>query len=96
MVEALVTLAKGTIEHVPADIVDTLLNITTLTGTGLKYDIYQEETLIIADVATNNVLMRALPLIDTTTLSEGEYELFLHFDSIPEHPRLGPLKFRVD
>lgn len=95
----MVTLAKGTIEYLPIDVVDTLGTVTTLNGTGLKYDLYKddpEETVVLIDVATNNNGLRALPLVDTSVLDEGEYCMWIHFDNVPEHPRLGPMKFRVD
>jgi len=40
--------------------------------------------------------MKILPLIDTTTLDEGPYDLFVTFSASPEIPRLGPFRFRVD
>jgi len=95
----MVVLNKGTIEDIPVDIVETLGNVTTLNGLGLKYDLYKDnpaETVVILDVATNNTGMKALPLFDTTNLAEGNYVFFLKFASVPEYPRLGPFKFRVD
>lgn len=95
----MVILNKGTVETIQADLVDTLANVTTLNSLGLKYDLYKDdpaETMILTNVATTNVGMKALPLIDTTNLAEGVYVLYIKFDSTPEHPRLGPIKFRVD
>jgi hypothetical protein len=46
--------------------------------------------------AAQNEGMIALPLINTTLLAEGPYNVFIKFTAFPETPRLGPFKFRVD
>lgn len=95
----MVTLTKGTIEFLPVKVSEALGNIDTLDGTGLSYDLYHDdeaETVVLTNQSAQNEGMIALPLIDTTGLTEGPYSLFIKFTSFPETPRLGPYKFRVD
>lgn len=97
----MVTLTKGTKEFLPIKVADALQNLTTLDGTGLVHDLYkanESETLIYANQATLNDGMIALPLIDTTptAITEGDYNCFIKFTTLPEVPRLGPFTFRVD
>jgi len=103
----MVTLTKGTVEFVPIKLLNVLGNVTTLDGLGLQHDLYMDdeaETVVYTGVATLNDGMIALPLIDTTQLigappaemPEGDYSIFIDFVSNPEHPRLGPFKFRLD
>lgn len=104
----MVTLTKGTKEYVPIKLLNVLGNLTTLDGLGLKHDLFKDdeaETEIYSGTATINDGMIALPLIDTNLQSgmpaadlvpEGDYNIFLDFTLAPEHPRLGPFKFRVD
>ena len=94
-----VVLTKGTIEFFPIRVSDALGNLDTLDGTGLAYDLYHDdeaETVVLTAQSAQNQGMLALPLIDTTTLAEGPYNVFIRFTSFPETPRLGPYKFRVD
>jgi hypothetical protein len=97
----MVTLTKGTKEFLPIKVNDALGSITTLDGLGLTHDLYradEAETLIYQNQATLNDGMVALPLIDTTGVNfeEGDYNCFIKFTSLPEIPRLGPFRFRVD
>lgn len=104
----MVTLTKGTVEFVPIKLLNVLGNVTTLDGLGLKHDLFMDdeaETQLYTGHATLNDGMIALPLIDTTQLygsptpvamPEGDYNIFIDFASAPEHPRLGPFKFRLD
>lgn len=95
----MVVITKGSIEYMPIKVSDALGNLLTLDGTGLSYDIYHDdeaETVVLTSQSATNDGMLALPLIDTTSLQEGPYALFLKFASFPETPRLGPYKFRVD
>jgi len=94
-----VVLTKGTIEFLPIRVSDALGNLGTLDGTGLAYDLYEDnedETMVLTSQSAQNDGMLALPLIDTTTLAEGPYSVFIKFTTFPETPRLGPFKFRVD
>jgi hypothetical protein len=93
------TIAPGSVEFFPIRIEDALGNITTLDGTGLSYDLYkgdEAESLVLANQSAQNDGMIALPLINTTGLDEGPYEVFIKFSSFPELPRLGPFRFRID
>lgn len=94
-----VVLTKGTIEFLPIRVSDALGNLGTLDGTGLAYDLYHDdeaETQVLVSQSAQNDGMLALPLIDTTGLTEGPYSVFIKFTTFPETPRLGPYKFRVD
>lgn len=94
-----VVLTKGTIEFLPIRVSDALGNLLTLDGTGLAYDLYhdnEDETVVVTSQSAQNSGMLALPLIDTTSLAEGPYNVFIQFTAFPELPRLGPYKFRVD
>lgn len=93
------TLTKGTIEYVPIKVLNVLGNLDTLDGKGLVHDLYKDdeaETQIYLAQSTTNDGMIALPLIDTTTLDEGPYNIFIRFTVAPEVPRLGPFTIRVD
>lgn len=90
-------LTKGTIEYLVIPVTDTLGNITSIDSA--KYDIYtgddaQTAVLEGADAVVDG--MKILPLIDTTDMDEGPYDLFVTFSVFPEYPRLGPFRFRVD
>ena len=94
-----VVLTKGTIEFVPIRVSDALGNLLTLDGSGLTYDLYEDdeaETLVLANQSAQNEGLIALPLIDTNPLDEGPYNLFIKFSAFPEVPRLGPYAIRVD
>lgn len=93
------TLTKGTKEYLPIKVQNILGSFTTLDGTGLSYDLYKDdeaETVVLTAQPASNDAMIALPLIDTTTLAEGDYLVFIKFTALPEVPRLGPFRFRVD
>lgn len=93
------TLTVGTKEYLPIKVKNILGSFTTLSGTGLNYDLYQDneaETAIVTGQPADNDGMIALPLIDTATLTEGDYKVFIRFTALPEVPRLGPFYFRVD
>lgn len=95
----MVTLTKGTKEYVPIKVMNVLGSFSTLDGTGLSYDLYHDdeaETVVLTAQPASNDVMIALPLIDTASLAEGDYNLFIKFTALPEVPRLGPFTFRVD
>jgi hypothetical protein len=95
----MVVIAKGSIEFFPIRVQDALGNLNTLDGSGLTYDLYKDdeaETLVLSNQSAANDGMIALPLINTTSLAEGPYAVFIEFAAFPETPRLGPYKFRVD
>jgi hypothetical protein len=92
-------LAKGTIQYVPIKVTDALKDLTTLTGKDLRYDLFaadEGETPVITNASADNQVLMALPLIDTTTLAEGYYDIYIHFASTPQTPRLGPFRILVD
>jgi hypothetical protein len=95
----MVVMTKGTIEFFPIRVQEALGNLITLDGTGLTYDLYKDdeaETVVLTSQAAQNEGMIALPLINTTLLAEGPYNVFIKFTAFPETPRLGPFAFRVD
>lgn len=94
-------ITQGSKEYVAVDLNDEFSILTTLDGAGLTYDVtdragnfkYQNQ-------AGLNVGMQARCMVDTTSGSnppwaEGEYNLYIKFNSLPEVPRLGPFKFLV-
>lgn len=90
-------LTKGTIEFLVIPITDTLGNLESIDAA--TYDLYTgdaEETEVLTGEACTVTDMKILPLIDTTDLEEGPYDLFINFSAPPETPRLGPFRFRVD
>lgn len=93
------TLTKGTKEYLPIKVKNIIGSFTTLDGTGLEFDLYkanEAETAVLTAQPSANDGMIALPLIDTTGLTEGDYVVFIKFTALPEVPRLGPFRFRVD
>lgn len=90
-------LTKGTIEYLVIPVTDTLGNVTSIASA--TYDIVTGDDAATA-VVTGAVAvvdgMKILPLIDTTLMAEGPYDLFVRFPAFPETPRLGPFRFRVD
>lgn len=93
------TLTKGTKEYLPIKVKNILGTINTLDGAGLTYDLYhadEAETVVLTAQPANNDGMIALPLIDCTALTEGDYNIYIKFTALPEVPRLGPYTFRVD
>lgn len=108
VLEEMVTLTKGTKEYVPIKVTNVLGTLTTLTGTGLTFDTFRDdeaETPVQTAQSCANDSMIALPLIDTNIQAgmplvdiypEGDYNIFIKFTTLPEVPRLGPFKIRVD
>lgn len=91
----------GSIENLVVDVTDRVGSLVTLTGTNARYDIrkYGATGWEVQNGVVINVGMRAFCLLDTSAWAEtkiGKYQLYIHFDNIPEHPRLGPYEFRVD
>lgn len=96
---AYVKLTKGTIEQVPIKITDALENLTSLSGKDLRYDLYKAddpETVVSTNSAASNDGLIALPLIDTTGLAEGFYNIYISFVVTPQTIRKGPFKILVD
>lgn len=90
---------QGTIEYVPIQLSEALGRLTSLDSVSLKFDVYKDdddETSVETNVSGENEGMLALCLIDTTDWDEGWYNIFLHFDVLPEQPRLGPFRILVD
>lgn len=94
-----VKLVKGSVQYVPIKVTDALGNLLTLDGADLRYSLYKAddaETPEVENAAASNDDMLALPLIDTTTLEEGLYNLFISFVASPQTVILGPIRLRVD
>lgn len=90
-------LTKGTIEFLVIPVTDTQGNLTSIPAA--TYDLYtgnDAATEVLSGVSCVVDGMKILPLIDTTSLDEGPYDLFVNFSASPEFPRLGPFRFRVD
>jgi len=97
-----IVLAKGTKQYVPVKVSDALAHLTSLSGADLRFDVFKaddDETQIWDNLTCSYDIddeLIALPLIDTATLDEGMYKLFISFVASPEIPYLGPFFFRVD
>jgi hypothetical protein len=90
-------LTKGTIEFMVIPVTDTMGNLTEITAA--TYDIYtgdDDATAVLEGGVAVCDGMKILPLINTTAMDEGPYDLFVNFEALPEFPRLGPFRFRVD
>jgi hypothetical protein len=91
---------KGSKEHIICDIMDRLLNLTDLSTASVQFDtrVKNDTVWIQQNIPATVIGMRAYCLIDTTLAgySNGIYELFVHFNNLPESPRLGPVDFMVD
>ncbi len=95
----MIKLPKGTKEIITVDVTDKLGNITTLNGASGKFDVRRRgsDTWLIQDQANTNTGMEAHCLIDTapSQWKVTTYELFVHFDALPEVPRVGPVVFEI-
>jgi len=90
-------LTKGTIEFLVIPVTDTMGNLTSIGAA--SYDLYTGDDAATEIISGKQCVvsgMKILPLIDTTNLAEGPYDLFVTFSASPETPRLGPFRFRVD
>lgn len=97
--QAPIKIPKGSIQYWPVQILSAFGTITTLDGKDCRYDLYKaddDETDIVLNAAAENDGMIALPLIDSTTLDEGLYKVFISFVASPQTPKLGPFYFQVD
>lgn len=92
-------LPKGTKEYIVIGLEDRLGTITTLTGAGMIYDIFDAAgNAKYNDAPGANMLMKAMCMCDTNLgglWAIGRYELFIQFNALPEVPRLGPFPFLV-
>lgn len=91
-----IKIVKGSIEPIAIDVTDKLGNLTTLDSADPHFDIedFFNEAVLSALVAQNSG-MTAICKIDSTTLAEGDYKLFLYFNAVPDTPRLGPVSFSI-
>jgi 5-hydroxyisourate hydrolase-like protein (transthyretin family) len=90
---------KGSVQYWPVKVFDAFETINSLTGLDLRFDLYKAddaETQIITNASASNNGMIALPLIDTGSLDEGLYKLYISFVASPQTPKLGPFYFQVD
>ena len=96
----MIVLPLGTKELLEVDVTDLLQELTTLDSSGLTYTVKEKSTGAYRynNVAGQNNGMKALCMIDTTTLgwTKTKYELFIKFNALPETPVLGPFDFLVD
>jgi len=97
--QATIHVPKGSIQYWPVKVKDAFGTILTLDGLDLRYDLYkddEDETEIVTNAIAGNEGMIAQPLIDSNSLDEGRYKLFISFAASPQTPRLGPFFFQVD
>lgn len=85
---------KGSKEWLIYDVTDRLGNLTDLSGTNPRFDVYDTTgTKIVADSALTTDGMQCYALIDTTNVNFSPnvtipYKVYLHFDTPPESPYL--------
>lgn len=93
-------IAKGSIQYWPVEVFDAFSTINSLDGLDVRFDLYlvedDSDTEIIANGSADNSGMIALPLVDSTTLAEGLYKVFISFVASPQTPKLGPFFFQID
>ncbi len=101
-IEEVTLLTQGTKEYLLVDVTDESAQLTTLTGTSPRFDVYTESGVakILAQPAVIDpvLLLRMRCLVDTsmpTLWDEGNYFLYPTLDTLPEVPRLGPYLFVV-
>lgn len=98
--QAPVVVPKGSIQYWPIKVMDAFETINSLDGLDVRFDLYKVEddtdTEITLNGSAGNSGMIALPLIDSTTMDEGLYKVFISFVASPQTPRLGPFFFRID
>lgn len=99
---AMITLVKGTIENVPVDVADVLHELTTLDGIDVVYNVRNRSgadwLVDLQPISTNaDTPLIAYCLIDSTPdeWDTGIYQIFLTFDLTPEHPKIGPIEFKL-
>jgi hypothetical protein len=93
-----IKLAAGTVEIVPVDVVDRSATETDLSGFSPIYTVLDDVGFAwYEDEATTAVLMRILPLLNTSISHPsgawpvGHYRLFIAFNTGTEKPKLGPI-----
>lgn len=94
-----ILLPKGTKEFLVAVIVDKLGNLANLDDVDATFFVRSKAGAIVIDEISAETVtgeMTVLCLIDTTTMEEGNYGLFVRFQVYPQEPLLGPLKFEVE
>lgn len=94
-----VSLTLGTVEYLPVRVTDALARLGSLDSADLRFDIIradEAETIIDTNVSGDNQGMLALCLVDTRGWEEGDYDLYIYFEALPEAPRLGPFRFKVE
>ena len=97
--QATIRVPKGSVQYWPVKVFDAFQLINTLDGLDVRFDIYKDddaETEVITNGSADNSGMIALPLVDSTTMDEGRYKLYISFVASPQTPRLGPFFFLVD
>lgn len=94
-------LKLGTVEPLLIGLRDRLENLSDLSLVPMRFDVRRksDDQLISNDLVPGASDMTAICLIDTNIAgySAGNtYKLYLKFDSGSEHPKLGPIFFRVE
>jgi hypothetical protein len=94
----MLTINKGSVENVLANLDDVLDNVTDVMPFDPQYGYGPEfsdpDTAEICVVGPTP--MSVFCLVDTTTLIPGRYELFVELSNPPEQPRIGPVRFKVE
>lgn len=97
--QAPIKIAKGSVQYWPIKVFDAFETIYDLTDLDLRFDLYKVEddgdVEVLDNVGASNNGMIALPLVDSTSLAEGLYKVFISFVTSPQTPRLGPFFFQI-
>ena len=92
----MLTISKGSIEYLALKVKDELAALDDLDTADVHYTITDDEDApILASTAGSNDGMIALCLVNTTSMAEGRYKIFITFNALPEIPKLGPFYFAV-
>jgi len=98
--QAPVSVPKGSIQYWPIKVIDAFETINSLDGLDVRFDLYKveddDDTEITVNGSATNSGMIALPLIDSTTMEEGLYKVFISFVASPQTPKIGPFFFKID
>ena len=90
----------GTTETLLIDVTDKLGNLTDLSTTNARYDVYDHNNTQVVNNAVVTVdplePLTAQCLINTTGWTPGRFKLYLRFTFNPDVPRLGPFEFKVN
>jgi hypothetical protein len=94
----MLTINKGSVENIVVGLEDILGTVADIEPFNPQYGYGPEFTSINTDEACipGPTPMSVFCLVDTTNIDPGRYTLFVQLDNPPEHPRVGPVRFKVE